>query len=82
MPTDQEILTELGDIVSRVMGEQLPEPLNEEWGLGDDPLRMDSLDHVDLIMRVESHFQVDISDEDAEDMRTVGDIVIYLSEVL
>ena len=41
-------------------------------------LGADSLDTVELVMAFEEEFGIDIPDEDAEQMRTVGDAVKYL----
>ena len=43
-------------------------------------LGADSLDTVELVMAFEEEFGVDIPDEDAEQMRTVGDAIKYLRE--
>ena len=43
-------------------------------------LGADSLDTVELVMAFEEEFGIDIPDEDAEQMRTVGDTVKYLTE--
>ena len=43
-------------------------------------LGADSLDTVELVMAFEKEFDVDIPDEDAEKMRTVGDAMKYLHE--
>lgn len=43
-----------------------------------DDLGADSLDTVELIMAFEEEFGIDIPDEDAEKMRTVGDAVSYI----
>ena len=40
----------------------------------------DSLDTVELVMAFEKEFDVDIPDEDAEKIRTVGDALKYLDE--
>ena len=45
-----------------------------------DDLGADSLDTVELIMALEEEFEIDISDEDAEKMRTVGDAITYIEE--
>ena len=42
-------------------------------------LGADSLDTVELVMAFEEEFGIDIPDEDAEQMRTVGDAVKYIS---
>ncbi|MGI6119587.1 MAG: acyl carrier protein [Desulfosporosinus sp.] len=43
-------------------------------------LDADSLDIVELIMALEEAFDLDISDEEAEKIRTVGDAVSYINE--
>lgn len=43
-------------------------------------LNADSLDIVELIMALEEAFDLDIPDEEAEKIRTVGDAVNYITE--
>ena len=43
-----------------------------------DDLGADSLDTVELIMALEEEFSVEIPDEDAEKMTTVGDAIKYI----
>lgn len=43
-------------------------------------LNADSLDIVELIMALEEEFDLDIPDEDAEKIRTVGQAVDYIKE--
>lgn len=45
-------------------------------------LALDSLDFVDLVMRLESEFKIEISDGVASKMKTVGDIVEYVQEAI
>lgn len=45
-----------------------------------DDLGADSLDTVELVMAFEEKFDIEIPDEDAEKMRTVGDAIAYLKE--
>jgi acyl carrier protein len=47
-----------------------------------DDLGADSLDTVELVMAFEEKFDVEIPDEDAEKMKTVGDAIAYLKEKL
>lgn len=43
-------------------------------------LNADSLDLVEVIMAMEQEFDIEIKDEDAENIRTVGDAVKYIDE--
>jgi acyl carrier protein len=45
-------------------------------------LGADSLDTVELVMAFEEEFDLEIPDEDAEKMATVGNAVAYLTEHL
>jgi len=47
-----------------------------------DDLGADSLDTVELIMKMEEDFGIEIPDEDAEKLKTVGDVVNYLDSKL
>jgi len=44
----------------------------------DGDLKADSLDIVELVMALEDEFQITITDEEAEKIRTVGDAVRFL----
>lgn len=43
-------------------------------------LNADSLDIVELIMALEEEFNLDIPDEEAEKIRTIGDAVNYIQD--
>ena len=45
-----------------------------------DDLGADSLDTVELIMALEEEFSIEIPDEDAEKMTTVGDVIKYIED--
>lgn len=45
-----------------------------------DDLGADSLDIVELVMALEEEFELEIPDEDAEKIRTVGEAVKYIQE--
>jgi acyl carrier protein len=44
-----------------------------------DDLGADSLDLVELIMAMEEEFGMEIADEDAEKLRTVQDVITFIS---
>ena len=43
-------------------------------------LGADSLDTVELVMEMEEEFDIEIPDEDANDLRTVQDVIDYLED--
>ena len=43
-----------------------------------DDLEADSLDAVEVIMALEEEFDIEIPDEEAENFKTIGDIVEYI----
>ena len=53
--------------------------INLETSFVDD-LNLDSLDIVELMMKMEDEFGVEIPEEDAEGLKTVKDIVAYLEK--
>ena len=55
------------------------EKLTDEASFIED-LGADSLDIVELVMEFEKEFNIDIPDEDAEKLRTVGDAMQYLNQ--
>ncbi len=68
------------DKVKSIIVEQLgvdPEEVNQEASFVND-LGADSLDTVELVMALEESFKIEISDEDAEKIHTVGDAVRYI----
>jgi len=70
--------------VIRTVAEQFCEPedkITRETHIEND-LHGDSLDAVELVMELEDEFDLPITDEDAEKLKTVGDAVDYLVERL
>jgi len=70
--------TKVKEIIINELGVD-PEKVTSEASFVED-LGADSLDTVELVMAFEEEFGVDIPDEDAEQMRTVGDAIKYLKE--
>lgn len=68
--------------VKEIVVEQLgvdEEEVTEQASFVDD-LGADSLDIVELVMALEEEFDLEIPDEDAEKIATVGDAVNYIKE--
>ena len=70
----------LTDEVKAIIAEQLGVKIEEVTDSASfvDDLGADSLDTVELVMALEEKFSVEIPDEDAEKMTTVGEAVKYL----
>ena len=68
------------DDVKNIIVEQLhvtPEKVTDAANFVDD-LGADSLDIVELVMALEEEFGISIPDEEAENIKTVGDAVAYI----
>lgn len=65
------------DIIEKELGVER-EKLTDGASFIED-LGADSLDIVELVMEFEKEFNIDIPDEDAEKLRTVGDAIAYLN---
>jgi acyl carrier protein len=66
------------DIIAEELGVER-EKLTDGASFMED-LGADSLDQVELVMAFEKEFDIDIPDEEAEKLRTVGDALKYLHE--
>jgi acyl carrier protein len=66
------------DIIAEELGVER-EKLTDSASFMED-LGADSLDQVELVMAFEKEFDIDIPDEEAEKLRTVGDALKYLHE--
>jgi acyl carrier protein len=73
-----EIESRVRDIIVNELGVE-PSKVTAEASFVED-LGADSLDTVELVMAFEEEFGIEIPDEDAEKMETVGDAVRYLEE--
>ena len=65
------------EIIANELGVEM-EKVTEDASFVDD-LGADSLDTVELVMAFEEEFEIEIPDEDAEQMQTVGDAIKYLA---
>ncbi len=71
-------LERVQNIVSDRLGVDADKVVPEAEFIGD--LDADSLDLVEVIMAMEQEFDLEIKDEDAEQIRSVGDAVKYIDE--
>jgi acyl carrier protein len=72
----------LEERVAEIIAEQLGVAKNEvvpEASFIDD-LGADSLDIVELVMAMEEEFDIEIPDDDAEKIQTIGDAIAYVRE--
>lgn len=72
-------LERVQDIVSQNLSVDIAKVTPEAEFVGD--LEADSLDLVEFIMALEQEFNIEIKDEDAEKIKTVGDAVKFIDEL-
>jgi len=73
-------MSDVFERVQKIIVERLgvdAEEVTPEASFKDD-LGADSLDVVELVMELEDEFNIEISDEDAEKVTTVGEVVKYI----
>ena len=66
------------DIIVEQLGVSPDEVVPEALFIDD--LGADSLDIVELVMAIEEEFDLEIPDDDAERMQTIGDAISYVEE--
>ena len=67
--------------VREIVAEQLERDVNEGTKTASfiDDLGADSLDIVELVMKMEEEFGIEIPDEEAEKIKTVNDVIQYIT---
>jgi len=78
MADKAELDSKVKDIIAEELGVER-EKLTDTASFMED-LGADSLDTVELVMAFEKEFDIDIPDEEAEKLRTVGDALAYLHQ--
>lgn len=69
------------DKIKKMIAEQLcidESELNEETNFKDD-LGADSLDLFELVLAIEDEYDIEIPDEEAQKIETLGDVINYLN---
>ena len=72
------IFTEVKKIICQQLKAK-PEDITLETSFIDG-LGADSLDSIELVMELEERFGIEIPDEDAQELQTVGDVVNYIGK--
>lgn len=72
------VFEKVRDVIAQQTGIS-PEEIKMESSFVED-LNIDSLDLVELIMALEDEYSVEFSEEDAEQIKTIGDIVHYITK--
>ena len=75
-----ELETQVADIIVEQLGATREEIVPEASFIDD--LGADSLDIVELVMAMEERFDIEIPDDDAEKIQTIGDAIAYLKDRL
>jgi acyl carrier protein len=76
--TDQEILSGLAEIVEEIAGVPADEVTPEKTFVDD--LDIDSLSMVEIAVAAQDKFGVEIPDEQLKDLKTVQDVVNFVSK--
>ncbi len=75
--TEEEIFTKISDILADNFDVDKAQ-ITKDTNFSSD-LNADSIDLVEFILQLEDEFGSEISDEDAEKIKTVGDAVSYIA---
>ncbi len=76
--SEKSIEEKVRDIIVDQLGVNAEQVLKEARFIED--LGADSLDTVELVMAFEEEFSIEVPDEEAEKLQTVGDVVTYVEE--
>ncbi|MEI6355855.1 MAG: acyl carrier protein [Verrucomicrobiota bacterium] len=79
MAAEKSIDQRIKDIIVEQLGVNADQVTPEAKFIED--LGADSLDTVELVMALEEEFSIEIADEEAEKLQSVGDVIKYIEEI-
>ena len=71
------------DRILQIIAEQFnidEDDLTEDMNFQDD-LNADSIELVELVMTIEEEFETEVSEEDLEKLKTIGDVIEYVEDL-
>ncbi|MDU5806280.1 MAG: acyl carrier protein [Peptoniphilus harei] len=71
------------DRILQIIAEQFnidKDELTEDMNFQDD-LNADSIELVELVMTIEEEFETEVSEEDLENLKTIGDVIEYVEDL-
>jgi acyl carrier protein len=80
MAAEKTIEQQVKEIIVEQLGVNADQVTSDAKFIED--LGADSLDTVELVMALEEKFQLDVPDEEAEKLQTVGEVIKYIEDHL
>ncbi|WP_282924559.1 acyl carrier protein [Peptoniphilus genitalis] len=71
------------DRILQIIAEQFnidKDDLTEDMNFQDD-LNADSIELVELVMTIEEEFETEVSEEDLDKLKTIGDVIEYVEDL-
>ncbi len=75
----KEVFDRVKKIITEHLGDDVADKIKEEASFIDD-LGADSLDTVELVMAFEEEFEIEIPDDIAESITTIGDAINFIEK--
>lgn len=72
----EDLETKIKSVIAEKLGKKIEDIRNDASFIDD--LGADSLDIVDMVMKLEEEFGISIPDEDLDKIKTVGDAIEYI----
>lgn len=74
--------TQIADVIKAIIAEQIAKPvssIDEQATM--EHLGMDSLDRVEVVMKIEEKFSIEMSDEQVDTINTVAALIDYVTSL-